>query len=86
MLELKASQSRPAEAVVVEARQVKGQGPVATVIVRRGCLAPGQVVAVGMEWGKIRSVLSPGGKNLKSALPGQPAEISGLKGLPQVRC
>lgn len=31
MMELKASQSRDAEAVVVEARMDKGQGPVATV-------------------------------------------------------
>ncbi len=31
MLELKASRSRDAEAVVVEARMDKGQGPVATV-------------------------------------------------------
>ena len=31
MLELKASRSRDAEAVVVEARMDKGQGPIATV-------------------------------------------------------
>ena len=31
MMELKASHSRDAEAVVVEARMDKGQGPVATV-------------------------------------------------------
>ena len=54
MLELAASRSRNPEAVVVEARMVKGQGPVATVIAKRGTLRPGQPVVVGCEWGKVR--------------------------------
>jgi len=56
MMELKASRSRDAEAVVVEARLVQGQGPVATVIAKRGTLRPGQPVVVGNEWGKVRAL------------------------------
>ncbi len=55
-MELKASRSRDAEAVVVEARLVQGQGPVATVIAKRGTLRPGQPVVVGNEWGKVRAL------------------------------
>ena len=82
-LELKASHSRPAEAVIVEAKLDKGQGPVATAIVKRGRLAVGQYVAVGTEWGKVRSLKTAACKSLKQALPGQPVEIAGLKGVPQ---
>lgn len=38
LLELAASHSRRAEAVVIEARVDRGQGPVATVVVKRGTL------------------------------------------------
>lgn len=38
LMELKASQTRPMVGVVVEAKMIKGQGPVATIIVKRGTL------------------------------------------------
>jgi len=38
MMDLKASKTGAAEGTTVEARQTKGQGPVATVIVKRGAL------------------------------------------------
>ena len=38
LLELKASQTRPVVGVVVEAKMTKGQGPVVTIIVKRGSL------------------------------------------------
>ena len=43
------------QANVIEARMDKGMGPVATVIVEHGTLAVGAIVAVGTEWGKVRS-------------------------------
>lgn len=52
-MELKASRSRDAEAVVVEARLVQGQGPVATIVAKRGTLRPGVPIVVGNEWGKV---------------------------------
>ncbi len=83
LMDLKASRSGATEAVVVEARMDKGQGPVATVIVKRGQLQPGQFVAVGTEWGRVRALRSAAGRPLPAALPGQPAEVSGLRGVPQ---
>ena len=41
------------------------------------------MVVVGTEWGKIRSLKGTGGGAVKEVLPGQPAEVAGLKGLPQ---
>lgn len=69
--------------MIVEAKLDKGQGPIATAIVKRGTLAVGQYVAVGTEWGKVRSLKTAASKSLKKALPGQPVEIAGLKGVPQ---
>ena len=83
ILELTASPSRPAEAVVVEAKLDKGQGPVATAIIKRGSLEVGQYVVVGCEWGKVRSLRTAAGRIIKKATPGQPVEIAGLKGVPQ---
>jgi hypothetical protein len=56
LMELRASRSRRAEATVIEARVDKGQGPVATVVMRRGTLkVGGRVVGacgrVGVEAG-----------------------------------
>ena len=67
----------------MEAKLDKGQGPIATAIVKRGTLAVGQYVAVGTEWGKVRSLKTAEAKSLKKAVPGQPVEIAGLKGVPQ---
>lgn len=62
MMELAASRTRNAEAVVVEARLVVGQGAVATIIAKRGVLRAGQPVVVGSEWGKVP--LSPSSPHL----------------------
>ena len=80
---LSASPTAPATGVVVEARIDKGIGPVATVIVRDGTLRAGDAVVVGAEWGRVRSLTSPGGGGaIDAARPGQPVEVSGLRGVP----
>lgn len=82
LMGLKASPSREAEGIVVEAKLDKGQGPVATVIIKHGTLRVADVVVVGTEWGRVKSLKNGLGLILSSAKPGMPAEIAGLKGVP----
>ena len=82
LMELKSPIDCPAEGAVIEAKLERGQGPVATFIVTRGTLKVGDVVVVGNQWGKVRSMRPASGAALKTVSPGQPAEVSGLKGLP----
>ena len=40
-------------------------------------------MAMGTEWGRVRSMRDPSGKQLTETLPGQPVEITGLRGVPE---
>src|SRR5262252_10876299 len=61
ILDLKANPSRPAEGTVIEAKLDRGRGPVATVLVQRGTLRPGDIVVAGAEWGRVRALVSDTG-------------------------
>lgn len=52
------------------------------IVAKRGTIRVGQPVVVGCEWGKVRALRGPDGAPVVELLPGQPAEISGLRGLP----
>eukprot|EP00775_Hariotina_reticulata_P012886 gene12886-13012_t len=82
VMELKAPLEVPATAVVVEAQVTKALGPVATVIVRKGTLKPGDPIVVGTEHGRVRALRDSRNCALASAGPGQAVVVSGLKGVP----
>jgi translation initiation factor IF-2 len=82
MGELKASESVPAEGVVVEANLDKGKGPVASVIVQQGTLRRGNIVATDTSWGKIRAMLDDKGRPTDAAGPSSPIEVLGLETVP----
>lgn len=82
VLELKATPSAPGRGVVVESRLDKGRGPVATVLVQDGTLRQGDVVLVGVNFGRVRAMLDENGKPVKEAGPSIPVEILGLDGTP----
>jgi translation initiation factor IF-2 len=82
ILDLKANSDRPAEGTVIEAKLDRGRGPVATVLVQRGTLKPGDIVVAGAEWGRVRALVSDTGETAQSAGPSTPVEVLGFSGTP----
>ncbi|HKQ64102.1 MAG TPA: translation initiation factor IF-2, partial [Methylomirabilota bacterium] len=82
ILELKANSSRAAKGVIIEGRLDRGRGPVATALIQNGTLKEGDAVVVGSYSGRVRSLLDPAGKKVKTAGPSDPVEIQGLSGVP----
>jgi translation initiation factor IF-2 len=82
ILELKAEHDCPAEGVVIEARLDKTRGPVATLLVQKGILKPGDTLVIGNTWGRVKAMFNELGKHLKKAEPATPVEILGLNAVP----
>jgi translation initiation factor IF-2 len=82
LLDLKANPERAAEGTVIESKLDRGRGPVATVLVQKGTLRPGDIVVAGTEWGRVRAMLDDKGRAMKDAEPATPVEILGLSGVP----
>ncbi|HET6408112.1 MAG TPA: translation initiation factor IF-2 [Chthoniobacteraceae bacterium] len=80
--ELKATDSGPSRATVIEAQVEQGRGPTATVIVRSGTLKVGDPFICGKFDGKVKSLLDDLGKPLKAAGPSTPCKVLGFAGLP----
>lgn len=83
ILELKASPTRRASGVVLEAKLDKGRGAVATALVQQGTLRVGDPFIVGQFSGKVRAMFSDRGEAVTEAFPATPVEILGLQGVPQ---
>lgn len=83
ILELKASPTRRAAGVVLEAKLDKGRGAVATALVQQGTLRVGDPFIVGQFYGKVRAMFSDRGEIVVEAQPATPVEILGLQGVPQ---
>jgi len=82
VLELKSPRDVPAQGIVIESRLDKGRGSVASLLVQRGVLKPGQIVLAGTFFGRVRAMLDEAGKPLDEAGPSIPVEILGLDGTP----
>lgn len=83
ILELRASPTRRAAGVVLEAKLDKGRGAVATALVQQGTLHVGDPFIVGQFYGKVRAMFSDRGERVSEAAPATPVEILGLEGVPQ---
>ncbi|MGF9565203.1 translation initiation factor IF-2 [Neorhizobium sp. JUb45] len=82
ILDLKADPVRTAEGIVIEAQLDRGRGAVATVLVQKGTLKPGQIIVAGDQWGRVRALVTDKGDHVKEAGPAMPVEILGLSGTP----
>ena len=82
VLELKANPDALASGFVIESNLDKGRGPVATVLVQRGTLHPGDTVVAGSSYGRVRALINPLGEHVTEAFPADPVEILGLGSVP----
>lgn len=82
MGELKANPSRYAVGSVIESRQDKNVGGVASLLILNGTLRLGDPIVVGTTHGKIRTMKNDLGESITSAAPGTPVEITGLNDNP----
>ena len=82
MLELKATDNRPAIGSVIEAELDKKEGAKATLLVQNGTLKVGDTLAIGPYYCKVRKMTNEFNKMLKSAGPSTPVSVTGLSGVP----
>ena len=82
LLDLRADPERAAEGSVIEARLDRGRGPVATVLVQRGTLKPGDLVVAGAQYGRVRALIDDKGATVTEAGPSFPVEVLGFSGAP----
>ena len=82
MQELKANPNRLALGTVIEAKLDKGRGAVATLLVQNGSLNVGDPVVVGNTYGRVRAMINDRSKNIQTAKPSTPVEITGLQDVP----
>ncbi len=82
VLELKANPDAEASGFVIEANLDKGRGPVATVLVQRGTLHPGDALVAGSSYGHVRALINPHGEHVSEARPADPVEVLGLGSVP----
>lgn len=82
VLELSAHIDGAAKGVVIESRLDKGRGPVATILVQSGTLRKGDILLAGLQYGRVRALVSDNGSSVDSAGPSMPVEVLGLSAIP----
>ena len=80
--ELKANPNRYAMGSVIESRQDKNIGGVASLLILNGTLRLGDPIVVGTTFGKVRTMKNDLGESLTIAEPGMPVEVTGLNDNP----
>jgi translation initiation factor IF-2 len=81
-LDLRANADQDAQGVAIEAHLDRGRGPVATVLVQRGTLRPGDSIVAGDAFGRVRAMLDDAGLPVSEAGPSRPVQVLGLTSVP----
>ncbi|EPS27700.1 hypothetical protein PDE_02644 [Penicillium oxalicum 114-2] len=69
------------EGWVIEAT-TKSYGRVASALIRRGTLRPGDVIVAGETWARVKTLRNEAGLSILEATPGMPVEIDGWRDQP----
>jgi translation initiation factor IF-2 len=78
MMELRADRSLPARGFILESKQEKGLGPVATVICLNGTIKVGDFFLCGSSVGRVRLLIDSRGNRVLSAGPSIPVQVVGF--------
>ncbi|KAF2399920.1 initiation factor 2 [Trichodelitschia bisporula] len=81
VLDMRAPPTGPVEGWILEAA-TRRNGKVATILVRRGTLRPGDIIVAGTAWAKVRTLHNEAGVTVDEAPPGTPIEVDGWRGAP----
>ena len=81
ILDLRANPDRAAVATVIEAHLDQKLGSVATILINTGTIHKGDTIVCAGASGKVRTLKDYKGRNIDSALPGVPVQITGLSGV-----
>ncbi|KAL5332498.1 hypothetical protein BJX70DRAFT_129341 [Aspergillus crustosus] len=81
VLDHRADPSGVVEGWVIEGT-TKSYGRVATVLIRRGTLRPGDILVAGSTWTRVRTLRNEAGVSISQATPGMPVEIDGWREQP----
>ncbi len=82
--ELKADSQGELNAVVIETRQDRRKGTLATLLVKNGTLRVGSKINVGNQTITVRALSDACGETIREAGPATPVEILGLKKFPSI--
>ena len=82
VLNLKANPNRYALGSVIEAKLDKNRGPVVTLLIQNGTLRLGDPIVVGTHHGKVRTLRDDTGREVLTAEPSKPVEVTGLEDVP----
>ncbi len=82
MQEYKANPNRYALGTVIESTLDKHVGPIVTVLIQNGTLRVGDPIVVGTTYGKVRTLKDTSGREITSALPSMPVQITGIAEVP----
>ncbi|RPA99170.1 initiation factor 2 [Choiromyces venosus 120613-1] len=81
VLDMRAETDGPCEGWVLEAGTEK-RGRVATALVNRGTLRPGDIIVAGQTWSRVRSLINEHGVEVEFAGPGTPVTVDGWRDQP----
>jgi len=82
--DLRADPKGDLEAIIIESHLSKGQGPVATAVIKNGTLRAKDEIVAGTTFGRVKALVDETGKRVREALPGTAVEVVGLQDVPPV--
>lgn len=82
VLDLKSNPKRNPEGIVIEAQKSGQRGIVATLLIQKGTLRPGDIILAGAGYGRVRNLYDDRARALDAGGPSMPVEVTGLSELP----